>query len=224
MPAFFRSRRAKLLEYADTFSTKAAPLSHFLVRHLQTPCVRDVSLDIGSGECVSISGPSGSGKTLLLRCLADLDPVEGQMELDGKSYLDFSGPRWRRQVALLTAESFWWCRTFAEHFEQAPAAAILARLNLPTDILDKEVERGSTGERQRLALLRLLQHRPAVLLLDEPTANLDDNNRRAVEDLIADYLRQRQACALWTSHDRIQIERVATRHFLIHNGQLESAA
>lgn len=159
---------------------------------------------------------------MLLRALADLDPVSGQMYLDGNSFLDSSGPHWRRQVALLTAESFWWHADVAAHFDTPPDAATLARLNLPPDILDKPVERTSTGERQRLALLRLLQHQPKVLLLDEPTANLDDDNRRAVEELISDYLLQHQACALWTSHDRQQIRRVAGRHFGIDAQRLEA--
>jgi putative ABC transport system ATP-binding protein len=70
------------------------------------------------------------------------------------------------------------------------------------------ISRLSTGERQRLALARLLALRPQVLLLDEATANLDPSNRDRVEDLIQYYRREQGAAVLWVSHDPDQRRRL----------------
>jgi ABC-type multidrug transport system ATPase subunit len=90
-------------------------------------------------------------------------------------------PDWRRRVGLLPAESGWWADRVGAHFittndARNPATTptpILARLGFEPDVLDWDVQRLSSGERQRLGLARLLLNRPEVLLLDEATANLD---------------------------------------------------
>jgi hypothetical protein len=81
--------------------------------------------------------------------------------------------------------------------------------------------RCSTGEKQRLALLRSLMQGPAVLLLDEPTGNLDQDSTRRVEALLDDYRQQQSAALLWVTHDPEQIRRVARRSFTLRNGLLE---
>jgi ABC-type iron transport system FetAB ATPase subunit len=75
------------------------------------------------------------------------------------------------------------------------------------------VRRLSTGERQRLALLRLLAGKPQVLLLDEPTASLDPRSTRAVEQLVTHYRLHHQAAVLWVSHDADQARRIADRYY-----------
>lgn len=101
---------------------------------------------------------------------------------------------------------------------------LLTRLGFERDVLDWDIQRLSTGERQRLALARLLLNDPEVLLLDEATANLDPSNREQAEQLIEDYRRQRQAAVLWASHDPDQRQRLAQtaggRCFVIDSGQL----
>jgi ABC-type iron transport system FetAB ATPase subunit len=82
----------------------------------------------------------------------------------------------------------------------------------------------SSGERQRLALVRALSGHPGVLLLDEPTANLDTENRERVERLIADYQQRQGALALWVTHDPEQRLRVAARQFEIRDGGIRELA
>jgi ABC-type iron transport system FetAB ATPase subunit len=79
----------------------------------------------------------------------------------------------------------------------------------------------SSGEKQRLALLRLMVNRPRVLLLDEPTANLDPENVTRVEKLVAAYLRREGAAVLWVSHDPEQTRRVAQRRLRLQAGRLK---
>jgi ABC-type iron transport system FetAB ATPase subunit len=86
------------------------------------------------------------------------------------------------------------------------------------------VTRLSSGEKQRLALLRLLANQPRVLLLDEPTANLDPQNTRRVEAMIAAYREARGAAVVWISHDREQAARVCDRHYIVVDGALQQQA
>ena len=178
-------------------------------------------LAVESGECVGLSGPSGAGKTLLLRSIADLDPHEGRVFLDDVDSLAVDAPSWRRAVGLLPAESQWWWDTVGPHFPAVDLERLKA-LGFGEEVLGWEVSRLSTGERQRLALLRLLVNRPRALLLDEPTAALDPASAGQVEALIEDYRREADASVLWVSHDPAQAERVADRRYEISEGPLRA--
>ena len=170
-----------------------------------------VDLEIAAGQCSTVAGPSGAGKTLLLRSLADLDPHEGEVRVDGKLSQQMSGPAWRRRVSLLSAESTWWFETVGEHFNATQA--VLGALGFSPTVLEEPVARLSTGERQRLALARLIANGPHVLLLDEPTANLDPESQARVEAVITDYCAERGAAVLWVSHDKAQRQRVGSRYY-----------
>ena len=191
------------------------------VRDLQTNLLKPASFSLSAGECIAIRGPSGGGKTLLLRAIADLDPNEGEVRLDGRDRATMSGPEWRRLVGYLPAEPGWWADTVGEHFTDWTAALAVAReLGFPTDATDWRITRLSTGERLRLALVRALMVGPKVLLLDEPTAALDPASARAVETLIAARVRAGLA-VLWVTHDVQQAERVAVRQFVVSGGQVQ---
>jgi ABC-type iron transport system FetAB ATPase subunit len=109
--------------------------------------------------------------------------------------------------------------------QASPLHPLLAQLGFEPDALDWDVLRLSTGERQRLALARLLANRPEVLLLDEATANLDPANRERAERLIDAYRRNHHAAVLWASHDADQRERLAPaiggRRFVVDAGRLQ---
>jgi len=188
---------------------------------LQRPAIGPVSLAVAAGECVCISGPSGAGKSQLLRAIADLDPHDGEVRLSGEPASGIAPPEWRRQVGLLPPESSWWLPYVADHF---PADVPLAEVGLADSILGQPVARLSSGEKQRLALLRLLANRPRVLLLDEPTANLDPVNSLRVEAMIAAYRESQGAAVIWVSHDREQAMRVSDRHFATVAGTLQLQA
>lgn len=181
-------------------------------------------LAIQAGECLCLSGASGSGKSLMLRALADLDPAEGDISLNGESSQSMPAPQWRKRVSLLPAESQWWFDDVGAHFppyEEDFYQELRETLQLNPKVAEWEVSRLSTGERQRLGLLRLLLHKPQVLLLDEPTANLDRKNQQQVEKLLQTYQQQQQAMLFWVSHDLEQIKRVGQQHWhLDENGEL----
>ena len=159
---------------------------------------------------MGLTGPSGAGKSLLLRAIADLDPHEGMVRLDGTEATRFKPGEWRKKVGLLPAESQWWYDTVGEHFRNTSPEKF-AQLGFPPEVIHWQVSRLSSGEKQRLALLRLLENRPLVLLLDEPTANLDRKHTARVEAVIKSYQHDTRAPILWVGHDPEQLERVADR-------------
>ena len=191
------------------------------VRGLRTGLIGPLSVALDAGECAVVFGSSGAGKTRLLRAIADLDPHEGEVELDGQSCSMMAAPHWRRRVAMLPAEPQWWLDCAVDHFsESAPEPTDLEALGLTTHQLRQPVAELSEGQRQRLAILRLLVNRPQILLLDEPTARLDEKNVRKVEALLSDYLRWRPAAMIWVTHDPAQGVRIGQRFWCVEHGRL----
>lgn len=187
---------------------------------LRTHLLKAASFCLSAGECIAIQGPSGAGKTLLLRALADLDPNEGLVRLDGRDRTRMSGPDWRRLVGYVPAEPGWWADTVGEHFTDWSAAlAVVGELGFRDGAKSWHIARLSTGERLRLALVRALMVRPKVLLLDEPTAALDSASVRAVEALVAARMRGGLA-ALWVTHDVEQAKRIAARRIVVESGEV----
>lgn len=170
-----------------------------------------VSFELKDGECVALQGPSGAGKSLLLRSIADLDPNEGIVKLDGTLREAMPAPLWRSQVTYLAAEPGWWSETVQEHFSSwDEAIPLIARLGLPPDCASWPIQRLSTGERQRLGLARGLMLQSRVLLLDEPTSALDSKSTATVEALVAERVLGGTS-VVWSTHDGAQARRVGSR-------------
>jgi phosphate-transporting ATPase len=180
----------------------------------------NVSLDLADRQCIALQGASGSGKTLLLRALADLDPADGYVALDGQQRESFFAPAWRRQVCYMAAEPGWWAETVEEHFPSwREAAPLVQLLGLPAECRTWSCSRLSTGERQRLALIRALLLRPRILLLDEPTSALDEQAMHAVELLLAEQV-EAGVSILWVTHDLGQAKRISSQIFVMEGGQV----
>ncbi|RYF18500.1 MAG: ABC transporter ATP-binding protein [Oxalobacteraceae bacterium] len=196
--------------------------ARLLLRGLRSSHGGPFNLEVARGECVSVTGASGSGKSVLLRLIADLDPSTGEVSLDGWPRLEMPAPMWRRQVVYQAAEPGWWARTAGEHFEASVRPVVwrlLASLGIARSRLDAPIERLSTGERQRIALVRSLVHEPHVLLLDEPTASLDPASIAAVEVLFQDALARGCSIVLVT-HSIEQAKRIGHRHLVLHDKTL----
>ncbi len=188
------------------------------VRHLTVIGIAPFDLDIEAGECVALTGASGSGKTLVLRALADLDPNAGAVALDGEPRESMPAPDWRRRVAYLAAEPGWWADRVEPHFPNGAATAVLLdALGLPPVLLEQSIATVSTGERQRLALIRLLLLDPRVLLLDEPTSGLDEAAEERVEAMLLERLAG-GASILLVTHDARLAGRLAQRRLHIRDG------
>lgn len=177
-----------------------------------------VSFELADGECIALQGPSGVGKSLLLRAIADLDPSEGSVELDGMPREAMPAPAWRKQVTYVAAESGWWSDTVQEHFTAWDQAVVLAKqLGLPSSCGAWPIRRLSTGEKQRLGLVRALLLHSRVLLLDEPTSALDAASTASVEAIVAARV-SAGTSVVWSTHNSAQARRVGSRLFMMANG------
>ena len=159
------------------------------------------SFDLRAGEVLALCGPSGSGKTTLLRALARLLPAaNGGLSLGGRSAADLPPAEWRTQVALLPQKPAIVCGTIRDNLlvpwrfkvrvhdtppDDATLSKSLAEVGLSELSLDRDSARLSVGQEARVALLRVLLTRPAVLLLDEPDAALDEASSEAVRSTVA---------------------------------------
>src|SRR5712675_528466 len=100
------------------------------VRDLRTSILKPASFSLSAGEALAVRGPSGAGKTLLLRAVADLDPNEGLVTLDGLDRSTIAGPEWRRLVGYVPAEPGWWARSEEHTSELQSRLHLVCRLLL----------------------------------------------------------------------------------------------
>lgn len=168
-----------------------------------------VSFALQAEQQVVLFGASGSGKSLLFKALADLIPHQGEVSLNRQPQQSLCPHDWRQQVMYFSAETAWWLDTAQAHFETLPTEQALQAVGLSLSHLTQPVSALSSGEKQRLALLRGLSFQPKVLLLDEISANLDQASSLKVEQAVRTYCEQQQAAMIWISHDETQQQRLA---------------
>ena len=179
--------------------------------------LKEVNLSIAPGEFKLITGPSGCGKSTLLKIVASLlSPSAGQILFDGKDINTLAPETYRQQVSYCaqTPALFgdtvydnlifpWQIRH--QHPEPDRFLTQLPRFGLPEETLSKSINELSGGEKQRISLIRNLQFLPQVLLLDEITSALDEQNKKNVNDIIHRYVRDKQVAVLWVTHDKDEI-------------------
>ena len=173
------------------------------------------NLTLGAGRIAVVQGASGSGKSLFLRMIADLDPNEGEIELNGHPRSSMTSFRWRGMAPYVAADSGWWSERVADHFAASDAGAareLAARLGVTDRPFDGMVTQLSTGERQRLALVRAFVLNPQLILLDEPTGPLDPESVRKFETLLIEKVKDGMS-AIMVSHDHGQGARLGAIQF-----------
>ncbi|MFT7679944.1 MAG: putative ABC transport system ATP-binding protein, partial [Planctomycetota bacterium] len=184
----------------------------FVARSLaRRPLWWDLNVELGAGEVLVVRGPSGGGKSLLLRALADLDPLqEGQLLLHDKPSESYTPADWRRRVLYLQQGAPALSGTVAEDMQLIADMHGLQSRSVPGLADDAATERLSGGELQRLALERAFLCEPDVLLLDEATSALDEEAALACEARVGEYVDAGHG-ALWVSHDAGLAERLNAR-------------
>lgn len=199
--------------------------------------LRDISLAIGAGDRIALTGPTGSGKTVLLRSLAMLDPIEeGTILWEGNPPKPDEVPGYRARAIYLTQRARLFEGTVEQNLQlpyslavhrereyaQDNILAYLDRLGRDERFLALDVANLSGGEMQIVALLRAIQLDPTILLLDEPTASLDEATTRQIEQLVSDWISVANArrALVWVTHDAAQANRVAKRALQFRGGQL----
>lgn len=197
----------------------------------------DLSLDIAAGECVAIVGESGAGKSTLLNCIAGLDTADGGSILVRGAQIrgldDDALARLRREHFGFVFQAFHvlphlsladnvalplWLLGVSDHDARVRALEMLARVGL-AERADDPPRQLSGGELQRVAIARALVHRPAVVLADEPTGNLDPGRAASVLDLLLDRIRDADAAGVIVTHSRAAARR-ADRVLALEDGRL----
>jgi putative ABC transport system ATP-binding protein len=224
----------------DSYAIKATGLEKtFGEGDVQVRAVRGVDLAVRSGEVVLIMGPSGSGKTTLLSMLgAMLRPTAGRIEIDGVNLAGLAEsklPQFRasrfgfvfQDFNLLTALSAQENVEFAlnlagvsGHRAHQRAATLLADLGL-TQRARFRPAKLSGGEKQRVAIARALANEPALILADEPTANLDSKIGHEIARLLRRIASEQARSVIIVSHDA-RLKEIADRVLWLEDGEFRS--
>ncbi|BDG60998.1 ABC transporter ATP-binding protein [Caldinitratiruptor microaerophilus] len=191
-----------------------------------------VSFTLNRGEVLAIVGPSGAGKTTLLHLVNRLLEADGgEVRVGGRRVRDWPPPALRRHAGLVFQSAPMLPGTVFDNLEaplrlagralsRAEAARWLEAVELDPALLEQDAATLSSGQKQRVALLRTLATEPAVLLVDEVTSALDMASARVVESLVLDRVRTRGLSVLWVTHDEAQARRVAHRVLHLEGGRV----
>jgi len=179
--------------------------------------VEGFSARIPADGLTAMVGPSGAGKTTLLRLLNRLDdPDAGQVLLDGHDVRSFDVLELRRRVQYVGQVPVTFPGTVADNVG-TDVADLLARVGLAPALADRNADRLSVGEAQRMCLARALACRPECLLLDEPTSALDTDSKAGVETLIRT-LADEGLTVVMVTHDLLQASELADRTLAVGTG------
>jgi ABC-2 type transport system ATP-binding protein len=188
--------------------------------------VENVSFEVARGEVFGLLGPNGAGKTTTLRMLGGLIlPSEGAVAIDGRPFTRAGSAALRARIGFLTETPGLWdnltvvdnLTVYARLFGVARPDRAVERVLRMFELWDRRADRVallSKGMKQKLALARALVHDPDVILLDEPTANLDPHASRAVRDLLRE-LRSSGRAVVISTHNLDEVERLADRVGLV---------
>jgi tungstate transport system ATP-binding protein len=193
------------------------------VRFGDAQALRGVSLQIASGESIALVGANGSGKTTLLRLLHGLVAHRGERRvLDplARQVMVFQRPFMLRLSVWNNLRIALWLAGVPAPERAGRASEALERTGL-ADLRDRPARALSGGQQQRLALARARATRPAVLFLDEPTANLDPNAKKDVETLLAD-LKAEGITMVMSTHNLGQAKRLASRVVFLDHGAIHA--
>lgn len=197
--------------------------------------LRDVSFDIKAGQLVALVGPSGAGKTTITYLIPRLyDPTEGRILIDGHDLRDVTLESLTAQVGMVTQETYLFHDTLRANLLYAKANATQVEMEaaaraanihdfivkLPKDYDTVVGERGyrlSGGEKQRVAIARVILKDPRILVLDEATSSLDSESERLIQDALKPLMRNRTSVVI--AH-RLSTILAADVIFVVDGGQI----
>jgi len=196
--------------------------------------LRDINLRIERGDFFAVVGPSGSGKTTLLRLLDLLDePSHGKILFDGMDTACSERDRLalRRRIGIVFQQSIMFNASVFDNvaypLKIREANRDLARkvdevLDLVrlTGFKERKAATLSGGEMQRVSLAQAIVFEPELLLLDEPTANLDPENTAIIEEIVSKINRERKVTVITATHNMLQVEHLASMAAVLRQGEL----
>ncbi len=208
-------------------STPALELAEVSKSYGKRPAISALNMQVNRGEIFGFLGPNGAGKTTTIRLLLGLlKPDVGEVRLFGQKIerqimaklgflpdvarIDggFRGQEWLQYLAAL------------QPCDPAFQRELCERLELSQGDLNRKISQYSRGMRQKLAIIQALQHRPALLIMDEPTEGLDPLAKRSLFDLVNEARQNYGATVFFSSHVLSEVEKLCDRVALIRSGKL----
>ncbi len=210
--------------------------SHLSKEYGPTKALEDVSLAVDSGDFFAIIGPSGSGKSTLLRLIGLIEPPSsGKIVFVGKDAASVSEDermRFRREIGMVFQEALLFNATVYENI-----AYPLKIRRRPQSEMERQVKEAlnavelaglenrraselSGGEAQRVSLAQALVYEPTLLLLDEPTTNLDPRNAAIIENVLFRTNHEQRTTAIMATHNIQQVQSLASEGAILHEGRL----
>ncbi len=201
------------------------------------PVLKNINLNLKRGEILALLGLSGSGKTTLLRIINLIEPIDsGEIYFNGvevSSLEEKEKVKYRREMCLVFQKPAFLSTTVYENIayglkiRKVEKREIRKRVKEALEIVGLEgyekrsAKSLSAGEAQRVAIARAIVLEPKLLLLDEPTSNLDPRNTEVIEDLIRRINREKGVAMIIATHDQAQAIRLANRIAVINCGIIE---
>ena len=193
--------------------------------------LKGVSVSIPRGVIFTVIGPSGAGKSTFVRTLNRLiEPDEGEIILNGETIRSMEPTELRRRVGMVFQVPVMFDGTVRENLEYGPnlagedlldPVALLDKVGLDPDFLDREAKNLSVGEQQRVCIARAIANGPEVLLMDEPTSALDPVASKRIEDLILRLKEDLGLTIVVISHDMEQSKRIGDMTMMMRDGEVE---
>lgn len=198
-----------------------------------TEILKGISAEVYEGDCISLIGSSGSGKSTLLKICADLLPLsKGSICYRGVDYSKYNPIELRQQISYILQLPYLFGKKVLENLEfpfkargkemeMDRVVPLLNEFGLDENILYKDVNSLSGGEKQRVSIIRNLIYTPDVLLLDESTSALDSENALKIERYIAN-LNSQGTTILWITHSIEQSVGIFNKRMTLHDGKIQN--
>ncbi|MFA9397059.1 MAG: ATP-binding cassette domain-containing protein [Clostridiaceae bacterium] len=195
--------------------------------------LKKISFKVEKNDFISIVGPSGSGKSTILKlCSSLISPKNGDINFQDKKVEDYNPIDLRKNIAYVFQNSYLFGDSVKDNLifpygtrkikvDYKKIEEYLNKFDLDIDYLDKDIKNLSGGEKQRINIIRSLLFKPEILLLDEITSSLDEENTRLTENIIKN-LNEEGVTVLWVTHNEAQKKRYANKILTIKEGQVVS--
>lgn len=218
----------------ETLNQEGIVVEHVSHSFDGVPVLKDVSLEVGSREILTLLGPSGCGKTTMLRLLAGLEELqEGRIVVDGRVFADgtVDVPPEERSVSLLFQDFalfphltvienvIFGLQDWPSSERRARALHVLDQVGM-TDFAETYPHQLSGGQQQRVALARARGPRPRIMLMDEPFSNLDTTLRRQVRDIVLWVLQNSVSATVMVTHDSEEAMFMSDRIAVMNEGRI----